>query len=55
MSCAGVSGMVHSAHAQAFGPDDEVLIIDDEDVLDIDDEEAPVSLLDYEKLHDDAC
>jgi hypothetical protein len=54
--------MLYSAHAQAFGPDDEVLSIDDDDVVDLEDEpsnedeeEAPFSVLDYEKLHDDGC
>ncbi len=46
--------MMFSAHAHAIGPDDEVVLIDDEDILDEDDD-APLSLLDHEKLHDDAC
>lgn len=38
-----------------LGPDDDVLIIDldDEDILD--DDDVPVSVLDPEKAHDDAC
>lgn len=40
--------------AIAFGPDDEVVIIDDEDILD-DDDDCPLSVLDPEKAHDDAC
>ena len=40
--------------AIAFGPDDEVVSIDDEDILD-DDDDCPLSVLDPEKAHDDAC
>ena len=40
--------------AIAFGPDDEVVTIDDEDILD-DDDDCPLSVLDPEKAHDDAC
>jgi hypothetical protein len=39
--------------ALAIGPDDEVLIIDDDEILD-DEEDCPSSL-DHEALHDDAC
>ncbi|HVH47135.1 MAG TPA: hypothetical protein VM925_32560 [Labilithrix sp.] len=45
--------MIHSC-ALAFGPDDEVIAIADEDILD-DDDDCPVSVLDPEKAHDDAC
>ncbi len=44
---------MHETHAIAFGPDDEVVTLDDEDILD-DDEDAPSSL-DHEALTDDAC
>ncbi|MCW5833515.1 MAG: hypothetical protein KIS78_14015 [Labilithrix sp.] len=40
--------------ALAIGPDDEVLTLSDEDILDADDD-GPVSVLDPEKAHDDAC
>jgi hypothetical protein len=40
--------------ALALGPDDEAAIIDDEDVLDEEDD-CPISVLDPEKAHDDAC
>jgi hypothetical protein len=44
-----------TAPALAYGPDDDVVtIIDDEDILD-DEEESPLSILDHEKAHDDAC
>jgi len=46
--------IMHVPPAIAFGPDDEVVTIDDEDILD-DDEDCPVSILDPEKAHDDAC
>ncbi len=42
------------AHAMAFGPDDEVVTLDEEDILD-DDDDCPISILDPEKAHDDAC
>ncbi|MBX3214799.1 MAG: hypothetical protein KF850_22375 [Labilithrix sp.] len=45
--------------AVALGPDKDVLTIDldDEDLLDDDDDndDGPVSVLDPEKAHDDAC
>lgn len=48
------SDIMHGTHAIAFGPDDEVVTLDDEDILD-DDDDCPVSILDPEKAHDDAC
>lgn len=39
--------------AIAFGPDDEMVSIDDEEILD--DDDCPLSVLDPEKAHDDAC
>lgn len=45
--------MISKSPALAFGPDDEVALIDDEDILD--DEDSPISVLDPEKAHDDAC
>ena len=41
------------APAIAFGPDDEVIVLSEDDVLD--DDDGPVSILDHEKAHDDAC
>lgn len=43
-----------SSYARAIGPNDEVVAIDDEDILD-DEDDMPLSILDYEKAHDDAC
>lgn len=41
--------------ALAFGPDEDVVtVIDDADILD-DEEDCPLSSLDPEKAHDDAC
>ncbi|MBX3206094.1 MAG: hypothetical protein KF764_13560 [Labilithrix sp.] len=42
------------APALLLGPDDEVVTLDDEDILD-DEDDCPVSMLDHEKAHDDAC
>lgn len=44
---------MQETHAIAVGPDDEVITLDDEDILD--DDDCPVSVLDPEKAHDDAC
>lgn len=44
---------IHS-FAQAFGPNDEVVEIDEDDILD-DEDDSPFSLLDPEKARDDAC
>ena len=46
--------IMHETHAIAFGPDDEVVTLDEEDILD-DDDDSPISILDPEKAHDDAC
>jgi hypothetical protein len=55
MSCAGESGMSGvTPPALPVGPEDEVVTIGGDDVLD-DDDECPISILDPEKAHDDAC
>jgi hypothetical protein len=46
--------MSHPSPALASTPDDDVIVIDDDDILD-DEEESPISILDPEKAHDDAC
>jgi hypothetical protein len=46
--------MMKSPPAVAIGPDDEVVTLEDEDVLE-DEEDCPISILDHEKAHDDAC
>jgi hypothetical protein len=48
------TGIMFNSPAIAFGPDDEVVTIDDEDILD-DEDDMPGSTLDPEKAHDDAC
>lgn len=46
--------MMKEPPAIALGPDDEIVTLDDEDLVG-DDDDYPISRLDHEKAHDDAC